>query len=274
VLPASGATNQPIAPSLAWNKVATAAAYRLQISTAADFSAMVNDTSGLTDTVLALTGLLNNTRYYWCVCATNAAGTSSWSITANFTTIVALPATVSIRFPMDSTFIAADSVLLAWFKGTSLESKYFLEVATDSGMTHMVFSDSTLTDTTKLIKSLSDGVTYWWRIKAYNAAGWGPWGQKIRFIHKSAGVLPDRIAVRSFVASGSSRALRYALPEPCFVSVRYYDVRGRLVVSLVNSVQNPGYYTLSLPVNMARGAYIQVFRAGTFIKKNLVAAVR
>jgi hypothetical protein len=48
-----------------------------------------------------------------------------------------------------------------------------------------------------------------------------------------------------------------------------------MVASLVNQEQKPGYYSLRLPFSVwARGTYIQVFTAGSFIKKDLIVVVR
>jgi hypothetical protein len=59
------------------------------------------------------------------------------------------------------------------------------------------------------------------------------------------------------------------------VSLKYYDVRGRLVASLVDRVQGPGNYSLTVPVSTwAHGTYVQVFKAGSFITKKMVAIVR
>jgi hypothetical protein len=81
--------------------------------------------------------------------------------------------------------------------------------------------------------------------------------------------LPARFQFISFVCNGSSKVLRYALPSQCYVSLDYYDIRGKIVVSLLHQVQKPGYYMLPLPLSAwARGTYIQVFKAGSFIRRD------
>jgi hypothetical protein len=58
------------------------------------------------------------------------------------------------------------------------------------------------------------------------------------------------------------------------VGLKYYDLRGRLVATLVNTTQNAGYYVLSIKNALpSRGTYIRVFEAGSFIKRELVAAM-
>jgi Putative Ig domain len=69
--------------------------------------------------------------------------------------------------------------------------------------------------------------------------------------------------------------LRYALPDPCFVSVKYYDVGGKTVASFVDKTQPAGFY--SLPIQNAfwpKGTYILVFKAGSFEKTEAMAMAR
>ena len=77
-----------------------------------------------------------------------------------------------------------------------------------------------------------------------------------------------------FSISGSYGMVRYGLASACHVSLRYYDLRGRLVATLVNTTQGAGYYVLSVKnVLPSRGTYIRVFEAGSFIKRDLTAIV-
>ena len=79
----------------------------------------------------------------------------------------------------------------------------------------------------------------------------------------------------AFSITGTSGIVRYALPEQCRVSLKYFDLRGRLVANLVNAVQGAGYYTLSVKnVLPSFGTYIRVFEAGSFIKRDLVPIVK
>ena len=85
--PTNGATGISTSPTLTWNASTGAASYGLQISTVPDFSSTIYSFAGLTGTSQYITGLLNNTTYYWQVNAVNAGGASSWSAAADFTTV-------------------------------------------------------------------------------------------------------------------------------------------------------------------------------------------
>jgi hypothetical protein len=81
--------------------------------------------------------------------------------------------------------------------------------------------------------------------------------------------VPSMFSVKSF-----SGTVRYNLPIQCHVSLKYYDLQGRLLATLVNSVQGPGNYILSVRNALpSHGTYIRVFEAGTFVKREIAAIV-
>jgi len=84
--PADNSTDVSLDPTLVWTASSGATSYRLQVSSISDFSTTLVDQSGSTSTSFQITGLTNNTTYYWRVNATNAGGTSDWSKVWQFTT--------------------------------------------------------------------------------------------------------------------------------------------------------------------------------------------
>ncbi|MFH0991057.1 MAG: DUF1565 domain-containing protein [bacterium] len=94
--PASGSINQPLNLTLSWTASLTATRYRLQVSTSSTFSPLLVDDTTLTSTSRQIGALSYSTKYYWRVSAGNSGGTSSYSTTADFTTIPTPPATISV----------------------------------------------------------------------------------------------------------------------------------------------------------------------------------
>lgn len=84
--PADSAIGQSVTPTLSWVAVIAASTYHVQVSSNDSFSTMVAEDSTLTEAAKTLTGLDNNTTYYWRVRVKNAIGTSAWT-KARFTTI-------------------------------------------------------------------------------------------------------------------------------------------------------------------------------------------
>ena len=77
--PANGASNVGVPPTLTWNASSGATSYQLQVSTSSTFSSTSYDQSNLTGISQQISGLSNNTTYFWRVRASSSAGPSGWS---------------------------------------------------------------------------------------------------------------------------------------------------------------------------------------------------
>ncbi|MBX3006958.1 MAG: hypothetical protein KF816_02920 [Melioribacteraceae bacterium] len=84
--PTNGATNQSTDPTLSWGASSGATNYTLQVSINSLFSSYVHNQNVGNNTSQQLSGLSNNTTYYWRVNTSNSVGTSIWSSIWSFTT--------------------------------------------------------------------------------------------------------------------------------------------------------------------------------------------
>ncbi|TSA16360.1 hypothetical protein D4R75_13585, partial [bacterium] len=168
--PADGATGVPISPTLSWGASAGATSYRLQVSTGSTFTTTVFDDSTLTATSRQVGPLSNNTKYYWRVNAKNAGGTSAFSPTQSFTTLVAALAAPALATPADGATGVALTTTLSWTAVTGATT-YRIQLSTSSGFTTTIVNDSTLTGTSRQVGPLSNGTLYYWRVSAANAGG-------------------------------------------------------------------------------------------------------
>ncbi|MGA2506820.1 MAG: fibronectin type III domain-containing protein [Chitinispirillaceae bacterium] len=274
--PLNGTLNIPVNPTLSWIAAAGAASYTVQVSTDSNFSSQAVNDSNITSTSHTISSLSAYTFYYWRVKAVNAVGPGAWSLVWNFMTgssvALSLPILIS---PANGSIDQPISLTLVWNK-VSNATNYYFQVATDSVFSSIFKQDSTITDTMKSDSGFALGTLYYWRLRAKNAGGSSAWSNVWNFTTIATGVLPYTPSIpRAFSVSNFSHLVRYTLPKTCHVSVRYFNLKGRLIASLVNSVQGPGYYTLPLGRDLfSSGTFIQVFEAGTFVKKNLVAVVR
>jgi aqualysin 1 len=86
ISPAANATNvSRTAAVFNWSAPAGATGYNLQISTNTAFTALVYNNAALTSNTVTLSGLGSRIRYYWRVRASNAAGSSAFSASRQFT---------------------------------------------------------------------------------------------------------------------------------------------------------------------------------------------
>ena len=178
-LPANGATGTSLSPILSWNASGGAASYTLQYDDDSLFAGGESQ-SGLTGTSFKINkALVNATNYYWRVNASNNAGISAWSNVFNFTTTAAaLPDTAILLFPAQNDTGVSKSPAFIW-KAAAGAAKYGLQVATSNSFAQAaIFSSlSDLTDTSLVILGLAPGVTYFWRAKAGNEAGYSAWNK-------------------------------------------------------------------------------------------------
>jgi hypothetical protein len=187
--PANAATNQSLTPTLSWNASSGATSYDLQVSTTSNFTASVQNFAGLTSTSKALTGLANNTVYYWRVSATNASGTSLWSATFFFTTLAAVvPPTPSTTLaapvlvsPADRASNVSRTPTFTWNASTGATT-YKVQVSTNSSFTALVVNQSGVSATSLAITSaLASRRTLYWRVQAVNGSTTSAWSTSRRF---------------------------------------------------------------------------------------------
>jgi subtilisin family serine protease len=177
--PANGATGVVLPPTLSWNASPGAATYRVQVSGSGDFATRVFDRSVATTSASA-TGLARGTGYYWRVRASNAGGASAWSATRKFTTLVAAPATPTLRAPANGATGVAVPATLSW-NAASRATAYRIQVSRSSTFGTLFLSHSGLTTTSASIPGLSARALYYWRVRASNAGGNSSWSSVRRF---------------------------------------------------------------------------------------------
>jgi hypothetical protein len=106
-LPVDSAGNIPVSTTLSWNAAAGADSYTLQVSDSSSFSSFAINRPGITAISSDVSGLANDTKYYWRVNAKNSGGTSAWSNVWSFTT--SAPANcISAEYTSDSNTVLLD----------------------------------------------------------------------------------------------------------------------------------------------------------------------
>jgi hypothetical protein len=202
--------------------------------------------------------------------STTVTLTDSATVTALFSLNAAsAPALVAPANAMKTT---VDSVFFVWDKAAPAIDGYALTVSTDSEMTAIVVSDTLPADTSAMVRHLAQGHTYWWRVRAHNAAGWGDAGAKRSFtIDIPTAVLPTKYSMHMTGLARSSSSIRYALPKATAVSIRLFNVQGRIARTIYTGYQAAGYYQIPFDIALlSRGCYLLEFRAGEYAAKTRV----
>jgi hypothetical protein len=181
VFPAQESVEQPAALTLRWNPVTGATRYRLIVSSDSVLRSPIIDDSTLIGTSRQITGLSYLTTYYWRVLAKTADGLNLGvpSTIWKFTTSMEPPGALLQATPANKTLGFPTNESLVWFT-TPRGQWYHLQVATDSLCTQLMLNDSTVNDSTHTVPGLTSQGRYWWRVRALNTGGKGPfsavWG--------------------------------------------------------------------------------------------------
>jgi len=170
--PADGANNVTLTPTLEWQSVATATGYEVEVSTVTTFATTVF--SGTTTNLYqSLSGLINNTTYYWRVRALRGSEQGPWSEVWSFTTMMQPLTAVVLYMPMDGATNVTLTPTLEWM-AVATATGYEVEVSTVSTFATTVFSGTT-TNLTQALSGLSYNTTYYWRVRALRGSEVGPW---------------------------------------------------------------------------------------------------
>ena len=279
--PVHQASNVSITPSLIWSLSAGATRYRVQVATDSSFSNRLVEDSTVASTSCQVGPLTNDTRYYWRVSATNIGGTSAFSPPFSFSTVVALPAVPTLSVPADSAVNLPLNTTLIWNESTGAAA-YHLQVSTSSSFANNTVDDTTITATSKAIGPLSTMQTYFWRVRARNTLGFGPYSIVRNFKTgrmTSVELLRSRIPTEYGLSQNypnpfnPSTTIHYDLPRSSHVTLSVFNTLGQQLAILVNADIDAGYHEIQFNANnLASGVNFYRIQAGDFVatKKLLI----
>jgi len=156
--------------------------YSLQVASDQNFSSLVLENEGLTDSEYTLSeeerlaAVTKFAPYYWRVKATDSANNASeWSDPGSF--YISAPPAPTLTLPASGSK-ASTPVLFNWQGSTSLSPPvtYSLQVATDLNFTSIVLENEELTDSEFTLTEeeelpvVKQEAPYYWRVKATDSA--------------------------------------------------------------------------------------------------------
>ena len=156
-----------------WSAAVGAASYRLDVSTNSDFTSYISGDSARdvgNVTSFSVTGLSSGAMYYYRVRALNAVGLSANSNVISVTTLTPPPTPVALLGSgATNTRFTAN-----WIVNLPSTTGYYLDVSTSTGFGSFVTGYNNknvgLVDSAS-VTGLSASTTYYYRLRAYNAAG-------------------------------------------------------------------------------------------------------
>lgn len=141
--------------------------FEIQYSLDASFTSnvsLVSTAAGITSK--SVSGLLEATKYYFRVRATNGTNVSNFTASVNSTTLVNTPSTLSATVQSGST----SQINLSWADTSSVESGFLIQYSTDPAILTGIQTKSISANTTSTqITGLSANTTYYFKIQTTHA---------------------------------------------------------------------------------------------------------
>lgn len=259
-----------------WDTVANATIYVLQVTADSAFKSFVNGYAGsVVRNVDTVQGLTAGTIYYYHVCALNTKGQSAFSARAMVKTSGYAEAPTTSPALSTPDIITDTSFVVSW---TTVENAtgYVLDVATDSSFVNVIAGYDGFavgSDTAVAVSGLNPGTKYYIRVRAVNPKGSGTNSTVVSVTTTGAtnsisGLLPAPRVLslqQNFPNPfNPSTTILYTLEKNGMVSLRVYDILGRVVAVLVDECQKAGYrYTATLNGSrLASGMYFYRLATG------------
>lgn len=260
--PVNNSKGISLTPTLIWNSVTAAETYNLQVSKNSSFSNLIKDINQ-TGASYNLSGLLDNTKYYWKVSATNTGGTSYYSSVWNLTTKLSTP---TLTLPANNATDVSLSPTLSW-SSVSGADKYKLEVNTKLDFTGTVaYDENTISSNSKQIGELTDNTKYYWRVTALNNTGnLSDTSSTFNFTTGTAtgidilnNIIPKEYSLSQNFPNpfNPTTTIRYALPFESEVKILIYNPLGQKIKGLLNITKSAGYHEITFNAsNLPSGVY-------------------
>ena len=184
--PPDRATIQSLSPVLDWEDATGASAYRVQVSTDANFTANVFVDSVVSNSQVAIrdSALATGINYYWHVRAYSQSDTTLWSATYRFWVILNPPDPPVLVSPLNnSTGIS----FLPFFDWDLVQTAQFyrLQVSRNNNFTQVVIDTNRIlaTEYQTPLFIINTNTQYFWRVNASNSNGYstGPWSAVFNF---------------------------------------------------------------------------------------------
>ena len=162
---------------LIWHSVVDATKYAVQISENEDMSRPIINLIDHPDTTYPFTGMNYGTTYFWRIMAMNATTSSSWSTVWGFSTVVQAPTEAPVLIKPDDKLNPSPTEMTFDWQDVARAENYEFELARDEDFTNIYHRDTNVFTSYAYISNIEFEKTFYWRVRAKNYSGKGPWSE-------------------------------------------------------------------------------------------------
>ena len=304
ITPANNATNQPVAFTSNWSKAIdqtykphgltvvpvgqgttvqnknifepmspdAVTNYWYELYTDTTTTAIIKD-STLTDTTRAISGLLNNTNYWWRVKGKNDVGWGAFSGYFKFTTVVAVPPAPTNIFPANNSTGIDPMTLIDW-SASAGATQYKIQLSNDSTFATVLVDTTVSVDSVRFVSGrLPNNTRIFWHVRAQNVGGNSSYSAVWNFTTSPVGIVVCPGAVPNVFKLyqaypnpfNPTTTIRLDLPLSGAVKLEVFNMLGQVVATLINGNMEAGAYSVTWnAANFSSGVYFYRINAGKF----------
>ena len=166
-----------------------------------------------------------------------------------------------LEYPLNEDEIHLDSATLTW-KSVDHASAYIVQISDTEQFSSFVAKDTSI-ENSYPISSLTDSLTFYWRISGYNKAGTGSasevWSFTTNFSSVPGAIISGDIE-HTFQLSvfpnpfHQTVRIKFQLDEPADISICIYNSAGQYIRELASGYKNKGSYIIEWNGCNSRGA--------------------
>ncbi len=278
--PMNDAVNVPLRPTFSWHPANRAQWYTLTVREQVDCvqpgcETDVRTFGPIADTTFTLPANLNVefSRFAWFVVAENSTGAGPASQIRRFT-VAAIPTAPTLApnllSPENEIRLPSIQVAAAWTPITGAD-RYDVHISTST----QFFSSTvraTVSDTAWSGSSFVQNRRYYWRVRAGNAGGWGPWSAVRSFVTGTAVSIDEKgVEVPTELTLNQNHpnpfnpttVVGFGLPESGNIRLAVYDILGREIAVLAEGTYSAGWHQVRFDATgLATGMYLYRLSVG------------
>lgn len=173
-------------------------------------------------------------------------------------------------------------VELRWYQAEPEVTVYNLDIATDVDFDDIVFTSDVLSDTLYGFTDVQDDQTYYWRVRAENATGWGEYSEVWSFTASIVVGVDNTETPYTFNLMQNypnpfnpTTEIRFTLPERTHVTLEVFAVHGQHITTIVNESRDAGIHTVTFDATgLASGIYLYRLRADQSVRTKRMVYIR